>query len=144
MEPRVSIIPLGVADLTRSREFYERLGWRRSMAKAEGIVFLQTGGMALALYPRVELAKDVNVAKVRSGGDKFRGITVAYNARNRADIDSVLKEAEAEGAKVLKPAQVAFWSGYSGYFPDPDGFRWEVAWNPCFPVAENGSIQIPA
>ena len=114
------------------------------MAKAEGIVFLQTGGMALALYPRVELAKDVNVAKVRSGGDKFRGITVAYNARNRADIDSVLKEAEAEGAKVLKPAQVAFWSGYSGYFPDPVGFLWEVAWNPCFPVAENGSIQIPA
>lgn len=143
MEQRVSIITLGVADLKRSREFYERLGWRRSMAKAEGVVFFQTGGTALALYPREELAKDANVADVRTGGDGFRGITVAYNARNRADVDSVLKEAEAAGAKILKPAQEAFWGGYSGYFSDPDGFLWEVAWNPFFAMTENGSIQIP-
>jgi catechol 2,3-dioxygenase-like lactoylglutathione lyase family enzyme len=99
MEQRVSIITLGVADLKRSREFYQRLGWRRSMAKAEGVVFFQTGGMALALYPREELAKDANVANVRTGGDGFGGITVAYNTRNRAEVDSVLKEAEAAGAK---------------------------------------------
>jgi uncharacterized protein len=68
---------------------------------------------------------------------------VAYNARNRADVDSVLKEAEAAGANILKPAQEAFWGGYSGYFSDPDGFLWEVAWNPFFPMTENGSIQIP-
>lgn len=140
MEQRVSIITLGVADLTRSREFYERLGWRRSMAKAEGIAFFQAGGMALALFPRRELAKDANVAPE---GDGFTGLSLAYNARNRAEVDSVLADAEAAGAKILKPAQEAFWGGYSGYFSDPDGFLWEVAWNPSFPLAQDGSIRIP-
>src|ERR1017187_6153855 len=104
MEQRVSIITLGVADLKRSREFYERLGWRRSMAKAEGVVFFQAGGMALALYPRYELAKDANVAP---HGDGFRGISLAYNARNRGEVDSVLEDAEAAGAKLLKAGQEA-------------------------------------
>ena len=140
MEQRISIVTLGVADLNRSREFFERLGWRRSMAKSEGIVFFQAGGMALALYPHDGLAKDAHVAPDREG---FRGISLAYNARNRAEVDWVLKEAETAGAKVIKPAQEAFWGGYSGYFSDPDGFLWEVAWNPFFPIAEDGSIRIP-
>ena len=140
MEQRVSIVTLGVADLLRSREFYERLGWRRSMAKSEAIVFFQAGGMALALYPRNELAKDANVT---ADGDGFRGMTLAYNARDRAEVDSVLREAEAAGARILKPAQEAFWGGYSGYFSDPDGFLWEAAWNPFFTIAEDGSIRIP-
>jgi predicted lactoylglutathione lyase len=140
MEQRISLITLGVTDLNRSREFYERLGWRRSMAKAEGIAFFQTGGMALALYPREELAKDANVAATGHG---FNGIALAYNARNRNEVDSVLKEAESAGAKILKPAQEAFWGGYSGYFSDPDGFLWEVAWNPQFAIAKDGSIQLP-
>jgi catechol 2,3-dioxygenase-like lactoylglutathione lyase family enzyme len=140
MEQRVSLITLGVADLKRSREFYERLGWRRSMAKAEGVVFFQVGGMGLALYPQHELAKDANIAP---DGHGFPGISLAYNARNRAEVDSVLEDAEAAGAKLLKPAQEAFWGGYSGYFSDPDGFLWEVAWNPSFPIAEDGSIRIP-
>jgi predicted lactoylglutathione lyase len=140
MEQRVSIITLGVADLKRSREFYERLGWRRSMAKAEGVVFFQAGGMALALYPRYELAKDANVTP---HGDGFRGISLAYNARNRGEVDSVLEDAEAAGAKLLKAGQEAFWGGYSGYFSDLDGFLWEVAWNPSFPMAEDGSLRIP-
>ncbi len=113
MEQRVSIVTLGVADLKRSREFYERLGWRRSMASAEGIVFFQAGGMALALFPRHELAKDANTA---AGGHGFSGFSLAYNARNREEVDSVLAEAVAAGAKLLKPAQEAFWGGYSGYF----------------------------
>ena len=140
MEQRVSLVTLGVADLKRSREFYERLGWRRSMAKAEGVVFFQAGGMALALFPRQELAKDANVTPQ---GDGFRAISLAYNARNRAEVNSVLEEAEAAGAKLVKPAQDAFWGGYSGYFSDPDGFLWEVAWNPSFAMAEDGSIRIP-
>jgi predicted lactoylglutathione lyase len=140
MEQRISIFTLGVANLNRSREFFERLGWRRSMAKSEGIVFFQAGGMALALYPRDQLAKEANVAFDSQG---FRGISLAYNARTRAEVDWVLKEAEAAGAKVVKPAQEAFWGGYSGYFSDPDGFLWEVAWNPFFPIAEDGSIRIP-
>src|SRR5271165_3735358 len=117
MEQRVSIITLGVSDLKRSTEFYERLGWRRSMAKAEGIVFFQAGGMALALFPRHELAKDANLS---DDGQGFSGISLAYNARNRDEVDAVLAEIEAAGARVLKAAQEAFWGGYSGYFSDPD------------------------
>lgn len=140
MEQRVSIVTLGVADLERSREFYERLGWRRSTSKSEGIVFFQVGGMAFALYPREELAKDANVP---SDGDGFRGISLAYNTRNHDDVDAVLEGAKTAGAKILKPAQEAFWGGYSGYFSDPDGFLWEVAWNPFFAIAEDGSICLP-
>jgi len=103
-------------------------------------VFFQAGEMALALYPRDELAKDANIAPIGHG---FNGFSLAYNARSRAEVDSVLHEAEAAGAKILKPAQEAFWGGYSGYFSDPDGFLWEVAWNPAFPIAEDGSIRIP-
>jgi uncharacterized protein len=103
-------------------------------------VFFQTGGMALALYPRRELAKDANVASDSYG---FSGISIAYNARGREEVDSVLAQAEAAGAKLLKPGQVAFWGGYSGYFPDPDGFLWEIAWNPSFRIAEDGSVRIP-
>jgi uncharacterized protein len=140
MEQRVSVITLGVADLKRSREFYERLGWRRSMLKAEGVVFFQVPGMALALYPRDELAKDANLS---SEGLGFCGISLAYNTRTREEVDLVLAKAESVGAKVLKPAQEAFWGGYSGYFSDPDGFPWEVAWNPSFSVAEDGTVHIP-
>jgi hypothetical protein len=110
------------------------------MSNTEGIAFFQTGGMALALYPRPELAKDANVAPEGQG---FNGISLAYNARNRTEVDALLKEAATAGAKVIKPAQEAFWGGYSGYFSDPDGFLWEVAWNPHFPIAEDGSIRIP-
>ncbi len=139
MEQRISIITLGVADLDRSREFYERLEWRRSMPESEGIVFFQAGAMALALYPRDSLAKDANISP---DGHGFNRVTIAYNARNRAEVDSVLKEASAAGATILKPAEEAFWGGYSGYFSDPDGFLWEVAWNPFFAIAEDGSIHL--
>jgi uncharacterized protein len=141
MEQRISLITLGVADLDQSRKFYECLGWRRSMANSEGIVFFQAGGMALALYPLTELAKDANIAPDCQG---FGGITLAYNARSRDEVDTVLAEAQSAGARLLKPAQETFWGGYSGYFSDPDGFPWEVAWNPSFPIAEDGSIQLPS
>jgi uncharacterized protein len=140
MEQRVSVITLGVTDLKRSAEFYERLGWRQSMAKAEGTGFFQTGGMALALYPRSALAKDANISVERSG---FSGISLSHNTRSAEEVDLVIEKAAAAGAKVLKPGQRAFWGGYSGYFADPDGFLWEVAWNPYFLIAEDGSIRLP-
>jgi uncharacterized protein len=140
MEQRLSIITLGVADLARSQEFYERLGWRKSSASSEGIVFFQAGGMALALYPREELAKDANSA---AEGQGFRGITIAFNTRSREEVDAVLAEAEKCGAKIMKPAQEAFWGGYSGYFADPDSFLWEVAWNPFFTIAASGTLELP-
>ncbi|MGC2163930.1 MAG: VOC family protein [Silvibacterium sp.] len=140
MEQRVSLITLGVADLERSRRFYEGLGWRRSMKHAEGVVFFQTGGMALALFPREELAKDAEVA---DDGQGFCRMALAYNARTREEVDAVLAEAVRAGGKLVKAAQTAFWGGYSGYFADPDGFLWEVAWNPSFSIAADGSIQLP-
>ena len=140
MEQRISLITLGVADLRRSREFYERLGWKRAMKSADGIVFFQAGGMALALYPRGGLAAD---ATVSADGYGFPGITLAFNTRRREEVDTVLAEAEAAGAKVLKPAREASWGGYSGYFADPDGFPWEVTWNPGFEIAADGSLRLP-
>ena len=140
MEQRISLITLGVADLARSRAFYERLGWKRSVREADGIAFYQAGGMALALYPREELATD---AGVPAEGHGFAGVALAFNARSRAEVGAVLAEAEAAGATIVKPAQAAVWGGYSGYFADPDGFLWEVAWNPSFPIAEDGSIRLP-
>ncbi|SRR5579864_344651 len=140
MEQRVSIVTLGVKDLTRSRQFYERLGWRSSSASNDGIVFFQAGGMALALYSRGELAKDANVAPEGNG---FNGATLAYNTRTREEVDKFLAEAQEAGAKFQKPAREAFWGGYSGYFSDPDGFLWEVAWNPFFQIAQDGSIRLP-
>jgi uncharacterized protein len=136
---RVRVITLGVADLMRSREFCERLGWRRSMLKAEGVVFFQVSGMALALYPRGELAKDANLSE----GHGFCGISLAYNGRSREDVDLVLAEAVAAKARILKPAQEAFWGGYAAYFPDLDGFPWEAARNPSFSEAQDGTVRIP-
>lgn len=110
------------------------------MIQAEGIVFFQAGSMALALYPRAELAKDANIAPDSRG---FSGMALAYNTRHREEVDSVLAQAQAAGATLVKPALEAFWGGYSGYFSDPDGFLWEIAWNPSFQIAEDGSIRIP-
>lgn len=140
MEQRVSIVTLGVLDLERSRRFYELLGWRQSKASAPDIIFFQAGGIALALYPRTELAKD---AHLPAEGGGFGGMTLAYNTRARDDVDSVMAQAAAAGGKILKPAEQVFWGGYSGYFADPDGFVWEVAWNPSFSIADDGSILLP-
>jgi len=139
MEQRISIVTLGVTDLERSRKFYERLGWKASSASSESIVFFQAVGVALALFPRQELAKDANIGV---DGHGFGGITIAYNVRTRDEVDTVIAEALAAGAKLLKTAEEAFWGGYSGYFADPDGFAWEVAWNPFFAILKDGSLRL--
>ena len=139
MEQRVSLITLGVADLERARRFYEDgLGWRRGNDHPE-VVFYQLGGMVLALWSREALAQDAHLPDAGSG---FGGIALAYNAHRREEVDAVLAEAEAAGAKILKPAENAFWGGYSGYFTDPDGHPWEVAWNPEWTLAEDGSVRL--
>ncbi|HEX4508142.1 MAG TPA: VOC family protein [Alphaproteobacteria bacterium] len=139
MEPRISLVTLGVADMARARRFYEALGWCAS-GPSEGVTFFQAGGMILSLYGRKALAED---ARLPAGGSGFGGITLAYNVRERADVDKVLDEARAAGAAILKPAEEAFWGGYSGYFADPDGHPWEVAWNPGFTILEDGSVRLP-
>lgn len=140
MEQRLSLVTLGVTDLARSRAFYERLGWRRSVREAEGVAFFQMGGIALSLYPRDALAGDAGVSPDGSG---FAGFALAHNVRTRDEVDSVLAEAVAAGATSLRPAADAFWGGYSGCFADPDGFVWEIAWNPGFAVDGEGAIRLP-
>ena len=142
MEQRLTLVTLGVTDLARSRAFYESLGWQRSAKKAEGVAFFQMGGVVLSLFGRADLAKDAGLTDAGQTGS-FGGIALAYNTRSREEVDAVLAEAVAVGARLLKPAQEAFWGGYSGYFADPDGYPWEVAWNPGFPLDENGRLQLP-
>ncbi len=139
MEQRLSLVTLGVADLERARRFYEEgLGWRRRNAHAE-VVFFQIGGAVLALWSRAALAAD---ARLPDSGVSFGGIALAYNTRSREEVDQVLAEAKAAGATILKPAEDAFWGGYSGYFADPDGHPWEVAWNPEWTLLEDGSVRL--
>ncbi|PZO48227.1 MAG: glyoxalase [Alphaproteobacteria bacterium] len=140
MEPRVSLITLGVADLARSRAFYEALGFKASSVGGGEVVFFQAGPMALCLFLRESLACD---AKVSPEGSGFRSIALAHNVRTKEGVDAALAEAERLGAVVVKPAENAPWGGRSGYFADPDGHLWEIAWNPHFPLAENGALSLP-
>ncbi|HEY5081022.1 MAG TPA: VOC family protein [Bauldia sp.] len=135
MEQRVSLITLGVADLDRSRRFYERLGWKRGN-KDEGVVFFQVPGGVFALWSRSDLAADARLPD--AGG--FGGVALAYNTRSHEEVDAVLAEAAGAGARILKPAEETFWGGYSGYFADPDGHPWEVAWNPGWSFDERGGV----
>ncbi len=141
MEQRLSIVTLGVADIEASRAFYARLGWTPSPASNDSVVFYDAGGVVLGLYGRQALAED---ATVDPKGEGFRGVAVAYNVREKADVDGVLREAEAAGARIVKPGQDVFWGGYSGYFTDPDGHLWEVAWNPYFPLDDHSRVTLPA
>lgn len=139
MEQRLSVVTLGVTDLERSRHFYEDgLGWRRGNTHAE-VVFFQLNGLVLALWSRENLAADAGVS---SEGGGFGGVALAYNARTRAEVDAVIAEAEAAGARIVKAAENAFWGGYSGYFADPDGHLWEVAWNPGWTLDRDGNVSL--
>lgn len=139
MDQRVSVITLGVADLDRARRFYEDgLGWERGN-NDDGVAFYQLPGMILGLWSRSMLAEE---AGVEDGGARFAGIALAYNARTREDVDRLLLEAEAAGGTITKPAADMFWGGYSGYFTDPDGVLWEVAWNPFWPIDEKGRVSL--
>jgi len=129
MEPRISIITLGVSDLARSVQFYQDGLGLPLRQGGEGIAFFETKGTWLALYPREALAAD---AAVPVDGTGFPGFTLAHNVRSREEVDASLKEAQSAGADVIKLAQDTSWGGYSGYFADPDGYLWEVAWNPFF------------
>ena len=131
MEQRVSLITLGVADLARARAFYEALGWTTRADPGDDVVFFQAGGMVVALWSREELAADSGV--VDGGG--WGGVTLAYNVRSPEEVDAVVAEAEAAGARIPRRGAPTFWGGYSGVFVDPEGHPWEVAHNPTGPSA---------
>ncbi len=138
MENRVTVVTLGVADVSRARAFYEALGWSGQSPDGE-VVFFQSGGMVLALWARDKLAEDSAVTD--SGG--WGGVTLAHNVRSSAEVDAVLARAREAGATIGRTGAVTFWGGYSGIFLDPDGHPWEVAHNPGWILADDGSVHLP-
>jgi len=140
MEPRLNIITLGVGDLNKALRFYrDGLGWPLSSASAgDFAVFKLSTGTALALYPRNLLAKDANLKDVVG----FGGITLAQNVSSREEVDLILSQAVKAGGIILKSAQKTEWGGYSGYFADPDGHPWEVAWTPQLQLMK-GNLILP-
>jgi predicted lactoylglutathione lyase len=144
MEQRISLITLGVSDLSRAKRFYEALGWRGQ--EVEQTVFFQAGGMAVVLWGEDKLAADagLSVAPRTDGGfSGFRGMSLAQNVRSRAEVDSAIAAARSAGASVTQEPAETFYGGYAGYFTDPDGHAWEVAHNPGFTLAEDGSLTLP-
>ena len=140
MEPRINLITLGVSDLKKSRAFYEKLGWKASSASQEEVAFFQGKGIVLGLFGRHALAED---AKVSAEGSGFKSLSLAYNTHTKEEVDAILEEARAAGAKITKPAQEVFWGGYNGYFTDPDGHLWEVAWAPQLELTKDGELRMP-
>ncbi|MBA2440761.1 MAG: VOC family protein [Thermoleophilaceae bacterium] len=138
MDQRLSLVTLGVGDLARSRAFYEALGWRTAAAPEDDVVFFQAGGMIVALWGRSDLAAD---SGVRDDGG-WGGVTLAHNVRSPAEVDAVIAQARAAGATIARAGGETFWGGYSGVFIDPDGHPWEVAHNPRWVLAEDGSVSL--
>jgi uncharacterized protein len=138
MEERLSVVTLGVSDLTRARAFYEALGWGTSAAPDEDVAFFQAGGIVLALWGRTKLAED---SAVTDGGG-WGGVTFGYNTRTIDEVDEVIAEARAAGAVIGREPAATFWGGYSGVFIDPDGHPWEVAHNPYWRIAADGSVHL--
>ncbi len=138
MEQRVSAVTLGVKNLETAKNFYVNgFGWKTAFENEE-VIFFQTGGMVFALFLRDSLAADFQADPAAFGRAPM---ALAYNVRARNEVDSVIQRAAAAGATILKPPREASWGGYSGYFADPDGFAWEVAWNPTWPLAPDGTVE---
>jgi len=138
VKQRVSLITLGVGDLARARAFYEALGWTTNAEPGDDVAFFQAGGMIVALWGREALAEDSGVED--AGG--FGGIALAHNVGSPAEVDEVMAQAQAAGATVTRPGATTFWGGYSGVFLDLDGHVWEVAHNPHWTLAEDGSVSL--
>jgi hypothetical protein len=137
MDQRVSLITLGVRDMALAAAFYDALGWQR-VESPDGVIAYDLIGQTLGLYPLEDLARDMGLALDDLGAGMA---TYACNVRERADVAAVLTEAEAAGARILKPAHDVFWGGHIGYFADPDGHIWEVAHNPFSPLAPGGEFR---
>lgn len=140
MNQHLHLITLGVSDLETSRKFYtEILGWKPSAASNESVAFFQAGGVVLALFSRSSLAEDALTSPQGSG---FSGISLAHNARSESEVDQIISDLKSKGVRIAKEPQKVFWGGYSSYFVDPDGYHWEVAYNPFFPFDESGNLKL--
>ena len=140
MRQNISFITLGVADLARSRAFYAALGWRESSGSQAEVAFFDAGGVVFALFGRAALAEDAGMSAAGSG---FPGFALAHNVASEEAVDRLLAEAAALGATIVQPAGKVFWGGYRGYFADPDGHLWEVAYNPFWKIDQNGNVLLP-
>ncbi len=134
----ISNITLGVEDLARARAFYEAMGFRDGVSPDGEVVFFQDGGLVFALWSRELLTAEAGVEDL--GG--FGGVSLAHNVHSPEDVDRVLAEAESAGGRITRPARTMEWGGYSGAFADPDGHAWEVAHNPGWPLAQDGSVSL--
>ncbi|WP_299283152.1 VOC family protein [uncultured Tateyamaria sp.] len=137
MDQRVSLITLGAGDMEALAAFYEAMGWAR-VESPDGVIAFDLIGQTLGLYPLAALADDIGVAVADLRGG---AMTLGHNVSDKADVARLLDRAESVGAKILKPAQDVFWGGHHGYFADPEGHIWEVAWNPFSPLGPEGQFQ---
>jgi uncharacterized protein len=141
MDQRLSLITLGVADVSRAQAFYEALGWNLDAGvndESDHVAFFQAGGMIVAVWDRAKLGEDSGV----EDGGGWGGVTLAYNVRSPEEVDAVIEEARAAGARIPRAGAKTFWGGYSGVFVDPDGHPWEVAHNPRWTVHDDGSTTL--
>ncbi len=140
LDPRITLVTLGVSDVAASTAFYERLGWKRSSASNDTVTFFHMNGTVLGLFGRADLANDAGVENTPPG---FSGVTLAHNLNSEAEVDEAYAFALACGANPVKAPQKVFWGGYSCYFADPDGHLWEMAFNPFMPLGPDGHMVLP-
>jgi catechol 2,3-dioxygenase-like lactoylglutathione lyase family enzyme len=141
LKPRINFVTLGVIDMGAMRAFYERLGLVASSASNPDVTFFDANGIVLALFGHHALAEDAGVAA--GPVPSFRGVGVAWNAGSEDEVDRIMAHAKGAGGTIKKEAHKVFWGGYSGYFADPEGHLWEVAFNPFMPIDANGHVQLP-
>ena len=139
--PRMTVITLGVSDLARSTDFYRKVFATAPITEYTGVTFIPLPGVWLSLYPLDKLAEDIGEGLQLSAPGTFRGFTLAYNARSKEEIRLIFALAVEAGAHIEKAPQDTFWGGFSGYFSDPDGHYWEVAWGPMFDFTEQGDLR---
>lgn len=142
---RINLVTLGVADVAAATAFYERLGWKKSSASNDSVTFFHSRGTVLGLFGREPLAKDAHIenSRVENSRQWFSGITLAQNLNSEAEVDAAYEHAISCGAKPQKKPEKVFWGGYSGYFADPDGHLWELAYNPFIPLGEDEHMTLP-
>lgn len=141
VKQRLSLVTLGVEDVARSRVFYERLGFAAEPFDSHKVVFFDMNGVVFGIYGRTFLAEEANLP---SSGEGFRAVALSINLETEADVDDTLNEVAEAGGIITQPAQKVFWGGYSGYFQDPDGHLWEVAYNPFWTFDADGRVVLPS
>jgi uncharacterized protein len=138
---RLTLLTICVSDLACSTAFYEALGFRRRARNADGVAFFDAGGVILSLWSAGEMAKDAGIAVARPEG--FRDVSLAWNVGSTEEVDRAMKRAVAAGARTLRKPETVFWGGYTAYFADPDDHIWEIAYNPTFPLSDDGWLTLP-